>query len=354
MIGLHRVVLGVASLAMPIAIATAAPETATLTVAAASPPLSPPDMLDGLAKQGVRSTIPLDLTYSYGSNSERVTLYIFRATNPNAALWFERADTILAMTFSQRGLGEGTQIEPITSPDAPEPNGLMRTYSLKGDYSSTALAVLELNGWLVKVRSSSKTLDVIAQQARMSRILAALKATGPVVKPHKLMLPEACPEERLRFSMQELLDAEAISKAKTDDKILAGLSLAGHVAEVTGGEFGLAASPEAFCRARMQNETPIAALYRPKDADNTGWTILFADSGRAIASVPMISLPESNSKARAMLVADQLDKSAVIMLLKGMADPDASWQIGGEAIALGSNGIASYGFDDKTLTLPSK
>jgi hypothetical protein len=352
--GLRRIILGLAGLTLPLGTAASAPSEAELPFPPKAAPIVAPDVLDGLAREEVRDANPHDLVYSFGSNAERVTLYVFRATNPNAALWFERADAILNMTFKPRGLGEGTAITPVTTPGAPEANGLSRVYSIKGDYKSTALSIVEVNGWMVKIRSSSKSLDTAGQQARMARVVNALTAIGPVAKPHKLLLPEACPEDRAQLSMQELLEGEVIAKPKMEDTVVAGLSLTAHMVEVAGGEGSIAAAPENYCRAKLQEETPFAAFYRPKDSQQKGWTILFADSGRAIGSVGMIALPDSKSEARAMLVADQLDKSAVILLLKGHADANASWQLGAQAIINGASGMVSFIYDSKTLALPSK
>jgi hypothetical protein len=313
------------------------------------------DNIDGLARDEVKTANPLDLLYSYGNNDERVTLYVFRATNANAALWFERADSVLAYVFKSRGLGEASPIAQFTTPGAPSANGLSRVYALSGQYQSTALAVAEINGWIVKIRSTSKSLDPAAHQQRIAKAVAAMTVAGSVAKPHPLVLPEACPAETSEFSLGELVGGEVIPKPKQEDVIMAGLMLALQGQAVTGGAESLASAPETYCRAKLQDSTPIGALYRSKDKTKAGWTMLFADSGRAMSSVPLIDISDKGTSTKAMLTVDQLDRTAAIFLLKGMADPNASLGVAAQVLSGGTvNGLVSHSYDTNTINLPSK
>ncbi len=319
----------------------------------ATSPITIPESVDGLKSDGAKTANPLDLIYSFGNDDERVTLYIYRATNPNAALWFERADSVLAYVFKSRGLGDATPVSQLTSPGSSQPNGLTRAYAMSGAHKSTAIGIVEINGWMVKIRSTSKELDVAGQQARVTKAVAALTTSGPVAKPHPLTLPEDCSGDQAQISLAELIEGEVIDKPKPEDVMMAGLMLAGHAVTIGGAEGSLAAMPASYCRAKLQDNTPLAALYRPKDSKTKGWTMLFADSGRSLSSVPMIDLEDGKSKARGILTVDHLDKTSAVFLLKGMADPNASIGIGAQFVATGKSGLVDMVYETKTIVLPS-
>ena len=71
-------------------------------VAAAAEPSMPqaflaklPDAVDGIPQLNSQGGVATyDLGANYKSGEDVISLYIFRATNPNAALWFERADSL--------------------------------------------------------------------------------------------------------------------------------------------------------------------------------------------------------------------------------------------------------------------
>lgn len=187
-----------------------------------------PGVLEGFTKSppNPRSQ-PLDYQITYDTPGDSITVYVFRATHPNAALWFERADSVLNVGRKGWQLTNPTAIERITAFGASAPNGLRRAYRAGKDIKSTALAVIQVNDWIVKVRSSSTTLDREAQLARLARILAAISVKVVQGQANPLDLPAVC-EGTIDSALASLIGGKLIEKPSTTHTLTAGVLATGY------------------------------------------------------------------------------------------------------------------------------
>ena len=103
-------------------------------------------------------------------------LFIYRAAPASIAVWGDRA---AAAMFANPMLGDvdldAVRIARFTPPGgAGENSGLRIVTPTKGDLTSSGLALYLHDGWLVKLRMSSRTLDAAALEVRMGDFIGAL------------------------------------------------------------------------------------------------------------------------------------------------------------------------------------
>lgn len=103
-------------------------------------------------------------------------LFIYRAAPASIAVWGDRA---AAAMFANPMLGDvdlnTVKITRFTPPNgAGEKSGLKIVTPTKGDLTSSGLALYLHDGWLVKLRMSSKTLDAATLEAKMGDFIGAL------------------------------------------------------------------------------------------------------------------------------------------------------------------------------------
>lgn len=288
-----------------------------------------PETLEGFSRNNPAPKGQLlDYQFNYDTAGDSITVYIFRATHPNAALWFERADSVLNVGRKSWQLSDATPIERITAFGAAAPNGLRRAYRASQGMKSTALAVVQVNDWIVKVRSSSTTLDRDAQLARLDRVIAALAVKAALRPAHPLELPMAC-DEKIDSVIASLVGGKLIEKPSSTHTLTAGLLATDHARSLAGGKDSLAAEPNAYCKGTLVGPmAEVAALYRAKSGDGH-WEVLFADSGRSFSghAVPFDKAAPQVSGFGMMTVND-FDRSSVVFLTEGSPDPGISSDIG--------------------------
>jgi len=322
------------------------------------PVVTLPETVDGLAKTIAKGSIEtFDLMTNYQKGQDIVSIYVFRATNPNAALWFDRADQVLNYIWTGKGLGNGSEIEKFNIPGTSENVGLMRSYPLSGNIKSTALAVAEINGWIIKVRSTSTVLSSQNQKNRLENVFSSIKLPATIHKSHPIIFPPECPEINKRDKLSTLVNSEVIHQPTTQAIMTAGLVALANARALTGETSGLAASPELYCRAKLNGPSFMGTLYRRTDGADKSWVILFADSGRSISGIELPELGKDSGGAVAAVTADDLNRTSVVMFLKGMADPDVVFMPLAQYLAQGGgDGYTSvtYRTNQINVSLPEK
>ena len=317
-----------------------------------------PDHFEGMSHKASKdSSNPLNSIYAYTGEGNTATVYVFRATHPNAALWFERAQAILQLVWADRGLGAGTTQRLITLAGAKSPNGFAREFAVSGQSQSTAVAVAEVNGWIVKVRLTSDKNGVDATAKQLDRLLLTFAAKTPPAAPHPLILPDACPLSKATTSINALAGSEVIAKPKAETILLLGLQLAVLSRQIAGDHGSLASNPELYCRTPVEGQGPIAMAYKPKDPADNSWTILFADSGTSISGTSaMIMEGKNDIGAGGMLTANTLEKVNAIVVAKGIPAMDVGFPTGASFIVKGGAVLSAvaYGTANVEISLPDK
>jgi len=215
-----------------------------------------------------------DVWIQYGTDTEPVTLYVYRSSFPNPALWFERTRTAM---LDNVGAFDTAPPPRAVAVGGPAPNALRAEYPLAGTpWKATAVALVGNGEWIVKARVTSQTLDPAGVARRMDRFLAAIRFAKQPADPLPLTAPAACTEAK-SFAAQP----------KTGDQMLGAGAALGLVAfgEARGMVSGLARKPGDWCRAELPDPAmrKLATLYRSNDGNR--WTALLGDAGLSLQAI---------------------------------------------------------------------
>ncbi len=256
-----------------------------------------PPVLAGLNRMRVVDTgqSELDVLAEYESADGGLTstLYLFRSQVPNAPLWFDRATIVLDQMKRFPIVKAGAlPVRSFAIPGAPAESGLRVVYPISGgSYSSTAVAVTSFNGWMAKIRISSKSLDAAALDQKLTEFLAAVRWPKTIAATRAVPV-EDCPTplvpKRAKMVKPDFAD------------VLAG-SLLGIAASMKRGP------DDIYCRDPEQ--TVRYGVYRGA-ASSDAYLLALADSGRALSVGRSFSLEKGKSPPYGVTYLD-LDVTAV-------------------------------------------
>ena len=311
--------------AVALAVATPAAADWRHDLSGISVPDSVGDMRKGVERRVVEDGS--DIFVQYGTDAEPVTLYVYRASHPNPALWFDR--TLAAMVTNVGQPAGPAAPRPFTLGQASAPNGLRTEFAVTGKaWTSTAFAMAQHGEWLVKARVTSSTLDPAGAAKRLDALLAAIMFAQPAsVAPYPLTAPAAC-SGKARYRGKPGGKAEVAMAASI-------ATVAAH-SEAHGGPTGLAAEPKLWCREDAGELAGAISVFRR--LDDSAWTALLGDAGMSasaqmlpkLAGVPGAAL-YANRTGPAYLIAvyDALPAwreaaMAAVPVLTGRAQPLAT------------------------------
>lgn len=266
--------------------------------------LSVPTTLDGLQRTSAVAYVPdLDeaLSFDNPSNSETLTVYVFRNVSGSVPLWFDRIDWVASHRDIYGGLVPLHTPTAFTPPGQGTASGLIDSYSVgKGPYRSTAIAFMPLGAdWYVSVRYSSKTLDGATLETHMRAVVAVLGwpqkiAQQPAAIPvadctSALALSgEAKPINRSKAMGSALLFGALLSSASTDQK-----------QEMAKDE--PPPPPVTWCRDLAASiGMGSSGVYRPVGTTDR-YLIAYQDAGRGLMVEPdtLSALLDTDTKAKA-------------------------------------------------------
>lgn len=120
------------------------------------------------------------VNYEATSGNESTTIYIFKASVPNARLWFDRAIPVVTSQIPLAIFKAGA-IEQVAAFGGTVPTAIRQIFvtDQAGPFKSTALVVAQSGPWIIKMRASSATLDRDGLTARIDRHLAAIRTAPP-------------------------------------------------------------------------------------------------------------------------------------------------------------------------------
>lgn len=239
-----------------------------------------PPVLDGMPRTGIEQygDDQLDVFARYERGSDAITVYVYRSTSGSVPVWFDRAQA--AVEGRSAMFGTATPAVPPTAFAAPgrsDASGLMAAWSVsKPPYRGTALAILPVGEWLVKIRYSSTTLDGAGVAARLPVVLAALEwPKGIAPQPAAAPIADCATPLAFPTVAEPVRDGKALSVAA-----LTGGLLAAAPPSATGGEKGQAAT---WCRDPAPAR--VGAAYRPGGSGDS-YLLAFSDAGRGIFVAP--------------------------------------------------------------------
>ncbi|MBC7985568.1 MAG: hypothetical protein H7X93_02705 [Sphingomonadaceae bacterium] len=244
----------------------------------------------------------LNVIIQYGSPQDAswATLYIYRSAVANPSIWFESARRALE---ANPNLG----IDPGAAPEVSffDSNGNetadtgLFVVSGAGDLRSTGLALTEINGWLIKVRLSSRTLDPTANRAALLSILASLT------------LPQRTGAERRVSAISQCAEPLPTRHARAE-------TVSTMQAMIEAPAFP--PTPPSLDQTYCGNELPIPVLrtYRAIDG-SPGYLMTLADSGR-FAHVRLS--PPDNDNERYRVDVFDVGVAHIAGYFMGLPSPD--------------------------------
>lgn len=213
--------------------------------------------------------------------NELVTIYVYRSSYPNPALWLPRSMEAIEMRF---GAGNIHPLPPVSFSTGvtAEDNALAQAFEQDTEgYTAGGVAMAQFGEWIVKVRVSSATFEPSQLITKMRALLAGVEFDGPAFSPHPLARPAPC-DDRIEYTGAFRM----LEGAERGPLVGEGLVPYSHAR----GYEGLAADPASYCRQTVPSLATLVDLYRPVSGDNqSGWTMLFGESGIAVSSYPLES-----------------------------------------------------------------
>lgn len=223
----------------------------------------------------------LDIGIVYRAGGHEGTLYVYRKTNGSAPIWFAQAnDAIIARDLydDPKLVGE---IEPVGVGESGVPLGLKAVYEPgpNSSMASTGLAVIEVNGWYVKLRFSSQSLTTDQASEWIDEALKDL-VVGDVAAPKAMIAPIGdCPVE-LNYK-NRTRDVKADGAAQLLGGLLGAMAIDGSISELE--ETDEDSSPVTWCRDSFIE--PGQASYRNIESENA-YLLALGDNGSAISVAP--------------------------------------------------------------------
>lgn len=108
--------------------------------------------------------------YVSGDNSTAIVLHIYRPAVMSVPLWFDRAHAAIALGNKAKTIKPATVFAP---PGSVAASGMRVGYAAPGGVSATAVALVPVADWLIKIVITGKgTADEV--EARIDRILQAI------------------------------------------------------------------------------------------------------------------------------------------------------------------------------------
>ena len=277
-----------------------------------------PAKLDGLTRTKLvdATTSERDVTANFDAPAEgfAATVYIFHPAIDSVPIWFDR---IQAAIGARDLFGGVTASSP--NPIAFAPPGQTVASAFGQSYQpsrranrGTAVAVMPLGEWLVVVRASSTKLSPAETDARMHRVIAAMRwpRAGANGEAPAAVPIAACPSP-LRFTQ-----AKHAATDKGPDVMMALLS-----SMVSRGTKGQARerAPLDWCRDPAGGSA--YGVYRGIGEDK-GYTMAISDAGRSVSVVASLDTQMGKGNGYSVSLNDVDGTVLSFPTFEGMPSPD--------------------------------
>ena len=269
--------------------------------------------------------------YRAEDQSTFISVYIFRNSNGTVPIWFDRAQA--ALTANDR-------LGPVTHTIAPHsfiPPGQSLATGIRSVYTasqssigikSTAIVLMPVNGWYVKLRISSQNLDAAALNGLIDRVLSEIRFPA-ITDPAPAAVPIVACNDALVFTKE----AKPARQSKDDtmkNAILGSLLDEASMVAIKK-EAGETEDSPPVIWCRDASSAPMLGVYRANGATNA-YLLGLADSGRAIShgADSLAALLNKDSQKAAMpdytVSLTISDKRIIYAPLQGLVGPDQLYQ----------------------------
>jgi hypothetical protein len=240
-----------------------------------------PPVIDGFLREGLfdygDQRLDVSGTYQDSASATTATLYLFRPSIPDVAMWHDRS---LASIHANERLGTPDYATAMTATfvlggAGSHATGLRTVMPLSGaEFVSTGLVMFQLRDWLVAVRMSSRTLDQARLATRLASFVAALSYDPAGMSQVSRAVMGDC-ADALRFKSAKRANPPKLGATL----LLSALSGAAENDEKDAKEPSVPAQTVDFCRDPAS--TLGFGVYRANGATD-GYVIALGDNGTTI------------------------------------------------------------------------
>lgn len=237
-----------------------------------------PPRLAGLprirASQFAPDQLDVVMNYADPAGGEIVTVFVYRLASGSLPLWFDRAKWSIEQGGAYGKVVSLARDPAFAPPGQDHESGLVAVYAAEGRLTSTALVLVPLGDWLVKLRLSSASLSPEQLQTRIASVLLELKWPRRIPAAAAAVPVAECP------APLKIGERAAAAAANPLDGMI-GAIVGSALAETKGKK----AAPAIWCR----DPTVIDGgwLYR-SNGETDGYLFAFSDAGRAIRVQPTL------------------------------------------------------------------
>lgn len=251
--------------------------------------------------------------YEPEDGSEEYSIYVYRLAGGSIPIWFDRA----RWSIEHRPEIYGTPVpsnDPLTFQGV-EPSakaGLVAAYQTEKNYRSTALAMTGIEGWIVKVRYSSKTATPSQARERAIQAIQSLRWPKPGRKdtPPAVLAPvQDCPSA---------IDTTASTRTVKEDgaSAILGAFLSMAAAEIEDKEAQEPEQPVTWCRDPKLADD---GVYRANAATDA-YFLASSDSGRGLSVSPQMKLEDNEADGWVVRFVD-LERTYVLPTQDALPSP---------------------------------
>ncbi len=268
-----------------------------------------PSAIDGSKRVSIgdAGSEELDVSAQYeGANGLITTVYLFRSQVPSVPLWFDRGRAVLEqLRMSQSEPNTPATGAAFALPRQNVASAMRVTFPFTaGGFRSTGLALAATNGWLIKVRMSSKTLQPLQLDSKLLAFVSAITwpaETRPAVAAEAV---QPCPD-KLAYAEAKMVKPDV------------GQALLSSFSAMAGSAKGPDPST-LYCRER--SEGLLYGVYRQVGSKD-GYLMAIADSGRVLSIGPSMQIDPKMKPNYSVTLLD-LGQSAVYPAFDHLPAPD--------------------------------
>ncbi len=316
--------------------------------------LALPPMLAGFArgqsKQYDEDGYNVGVAFKDDATGSWADLFVYRAVPASVAIWGDRA---IAGMFANPMLGDvdanAVRITRFTPPNnAGAQSGLKVVAPLSNELKSSGLAIYLHDGWLVKLRMTSRKLDPAALDARMTEFMAGLALT-PATQP----APPFVDIQNCAAPLKSGKKAKLMRLDMMGSILLGGTLGAAHEARIEQAKTDddTVHPKAAWCRDPASQ--PQYGIYRRGDADDS-YLVAIGDVGTSL-SVGRYDLGPLMSPSRGFLVTQSDGVTEVTYPpFDRLPQPEQVLGLPGNVSPLFSAGILPGNEKKTTITVPSE
>lgn len=293
-----------------------------------------PATLDGLQRTLAAAYVP-DLDEALGfdnpSNTETLSIYVFRNVTGSVPLWFDRIERVASHRDVYGSL------TPIHAPAAFMPtnlgnaSGLIGSYGVaRGPYRSTAIAFMPLGSdWYVSLRYSSKTFDPATLEAHLRTVVASLEWPKLQPQPTAVAMEDCATRLALSGEAKPVSQSNALGSSLLFGALLSSASV-DEKRKMPKDSLTPPARP--WCRDIAASVgVGDAGVYRPVGTTDQ-YLIAYQDSGRGVMVQPdtLSQLLEKTAKPSWSITNFEIDAAGSYIPRDHLPPPEQTLMIVGK------------------------